>query len=180
MSPLAAHEPIALREAQEFEQVYREHAPLVFRTAWGVLGSREDAEDVVQAVFLRLLRSQTPPNFQQNPRAYLYKAAVNASLDVLKSRRRRPVLVEDVERLDVAAPDSQGAFDEELNQRLYEAIAQLSAEAAQTVLLRYMQNKSVTEIATQQGVSRTVVAVRLFRTRARLRRLLRGAMENER
>jgi DNA-directed RNA polymerase specialized sigma24 family protein len=43
-----------------------------------------------------------------------------------------------------------------------------------------MQNKSVTEIAAQQGVSRTVVAVRLFRTRARLRTLLRGAMENER
>ncbi|MGH9240223.1 MAG: RNA polymerase sigma factor [Vicinamibacterales bacterium] len=173
MSPFAAHEPIALREAQEFEQVYREHAPLVYRTAWGVLGSREDAEDVVQAVFLKLLRSQQPANFQPNPRAYLYKAAVNASLDVLKARRRRPVLVDDIERLEIAVPESFPAFDEETHRRLYEAIARLSAEAAETVLLRYMQNMSVAEIAAQLGVSRTVVAVRLFRTRARLRTLLR-------
>ena len=180
MSPVAAHEPIALREAQEFEQIYREHSPLVFRTAWGVLGSREDAEDVVQAVFLRLLRSQTPANFQQNPRAYLYKAAVNASLDVLKARRRRPVLVDNVERLEIPAPVSTVVFDEEVHRRLFAAIGQLSADAAETVLLRYMQNKSVTEIAARLGVSRTVVAVRLFRTRAQLRRLLRTAMENDR
>ena len=180
MSPVAAPQPTSVREAQEFEQIYREHAPLVYRTAWGVLGSREDAEDVVQAIFLKLLRSDYPPNFQQNSKAYLYRAAVNASLDVLKARRRRPVLVENIERLDVPAPDSTGNFDDDMHRRLFEAIAQLSAEAAETVLLRYMESKSVTEIAAQQGVSRTVVAVRLFRTRARLRTLLRGAMENER
>jgi RNA polymerase sigma-70 factor (ECF subfamily) len=179
MSPLAAPEPISLREALDFEQVYREHAPLVYRTAWGVLGSREDAEDVVQAIFLRLLRSECSPNLQSNPRAYLYKAAVNASLDVLKARRRRPVLVDDIERLDIAAPDSPVAFDDQIHRQLYEAIAQLSAEAAETVLLRYMQNKSVTEIATRLGVSRTVVAVRLFRTRAQLRRLLRVGLDKK-
>src|SRR5262245_38309771 len=138
MSPVAAPQPIHLPQSQEFEAIYREHAPLVYRTAWGVLGSREDAEDVVQAIFLKLLRRECPPDFQRNPRAYLYRAAVNASLDVLKARRRRPVLVDDIDHLEIAAPDSGGGFDEETHRRLYEAIAQLSAEAAETVLLRYM------------------------------------------
>jgi len=40
----------------DFERIYRELAPLVYRTAWSVLGSREDAEDVLQTVFLKLLR----------------------------------------------------------------------------------------------------------------------------
>jgi RNA polymerase sigma-70 factor (ECF subfamily) len=180
MSPLAALEPIAVHEARDFEAIYREHALLVYRTAWGVLGNPEDAEDVVQAIFLRLLRHECPPQFRKNPRAYLYKAAVNASLDVLRSRRRRPVAVDDIERLEIVAPDSRADLDEEMHRRLYEAIAQLSAEAAQAIFLRYMQNKSVAEIAAQLGVSRTVVAVRLFRTRAQLRTLLRAALEKQR
>lgn len=177
MSLNAAPTRIAVVEAQEFEGIYREHAPLVFRTAWGVLGSREDAEDVLQTVFLKLLRRECPPEFQTNPRGYLYKAAVNGSLDFLKARRRRPVLVDDVDRLQIAAPDASA--DDEMHRRLYEAIAQLSAEAAEIVLLRYMQNKSVGEIAKGLGLSRTAVAVRLFRSRARLRTLLRTPSEKD-
>src|ERR1051326_8224361 len=81
--------------AGNFERIYRELAPLVYRTAWGVLGSREDAEDVLQTVFLRLLRREYPPDLQKNPKAYLYRAAVNLSLDILKARRRGPVLLFD-------------------------------------------------------------------------------------
>src|SRR5687768_5730018 len=179
MSPVAALEPISVREAQDFEQIYREHALLVYRTAWGVLGNPEDAEDVVQGIFLKLLRHEYPPQFRKDPRAYLYKAAVNTSLDVLRARRRRPIAAADIERLDVAAPEARAGLDHEMHQRLYEAIARLSAEAAETILLRYMQNKSIAEIATQLGVSRTVVAVRLFRTRAQLRKLLRASSEKE-
>ena len=41
-------------------EIFREYAPLVYRTAWGVLGSREDAEDVLQTIFLKLLRRECP------------------------------------------------------------------------------------------------------------------------
>ena len=179
MSPATAPLPVAVAQVQEFERIYREYAPLVYRTAWGVLGRREDAEDVLQTVFLKLLRRECPPDLGQNPKAYLYKAAVTVSLDIVKARRRRPVLVEDLDRLEVAAVPSDPRFDEAVHQRLVEAIAQLSAEAAETVLLRYMQNKSVAEIASGLGVSRTVVAVRLFRARARLRKLLRVSSEKQ-
>ena len=177
MSPIAAQEPITVPPALEFEQIYRDFAPLVYRTAWGVLGSREDAEDVLQTVFLRLLRRESQPDFQTNPRAYFYKAAVNVSLDALKARRRRPVLVDDIGRLDIPVPSSNGRFDEEMYQRLYAAIGQLSPEATEVLLLRYMQNKSIAEIARALEVSRTVIAVRLFRSRARLKALLREPSE---
>jgi RNA polymerase sigma-70 factor, ECF subfamily len=172
MSPVAAPEPITVPHAQAFEQIYRDYAPLVYRTAWGVLGSREEAEDVLQTVFLKLLRRESAPDFQKNPKAYLYKAAVNASLDTLKARRRRPVLVDDIERLDAPAFHAGSRFDDDTHERLYAAIAQLGAEAAEILILRYMQNKTVMEIAAALGVSRTVIAVRLFRSRARLKKLL--------
>src|SRR5688572_23418356 len=98
MSPIAVPKPVNVALTQELERIYRDHAPLVYRTVWGVLGSREDAEDVLQTVFLKLLRRECPPDLQKNPKAYLYKAAVTVSLDSLKARRRRPVLV-DADRL---------------------------------------------------------------------------------
>jgi len=179
MSPVAAPQPVSVAEPTDFEAIYRQYARLVYRTAWGVLGSPEDAEDVVQAIFLKLLRNEGLPPLQKDPRAYFCKAAINASLDILKARRRRPVLVGDVEQINIAAPETAAGLDDDVRRRLYEAIAQLSADAAETVLLRYMQNRSLADIATRLGVSRTVVAVRLFRARAQLRSLLRAAQENE-
>src|SRR5687767_15609202 len=125
MSPIAVPTPINPPLVDELERIYREHAPLIFRTAWGVLGSREDAEDVLQAVFLALLRRESPPDLQRNPRAYFYKAAVTASLDVLKAKRRRPVLV-DIDRLEIPAADRGSSVDEEIYEQLYEAMARLS------------------------------------------------------
>ena len=73
---------------QEFEKIFRQHHDMVFRTAYGVLGSSSDAEDVVQTIFLRLLDRGISPDVTKNPAGYLYKAAVNESLNVIRSRKR--------------------------------------------------------------------------------------------
>jgi len=173
MSTKTVPEPVSSPKALEFEQMYREYAPLVNRTAWGVLENREDAEDVLHTVFLRLLRKGFPPEFQKNPHAYFYRAAVNASLDVVKSQRRHPTIHPvGVERVE-SGQSSTPSFDEERHQQVYAAIAQLPVESAEILVLRHMQNKSTAEIVETLGVSRAVVAVRLFRARARLRKLLR-------
>jgi RNA polymerase sigma factor (sigma-70 family) len=174
----AVLKPVDPAVTEELERVYREHAPLIYRTAWGVLGTREDAEDVLQSVFLALLRRDSPPDLQQNPRAYLYRAAVTASLDVLKAKRRRPVLVDDLAHIDTAAADPVDSFDEALYERLYAAIGQLPDDASSVLILRYMHNKSLAEIARELGVSRSAVAVRLFRSRARLKTLFCDTPEN--
>jgi RNA polymerase sigma-70 factor (ECF subfamily) len=157
--------------AGEFEQIFQEHSRLIYRTAFGVTGSPQDAEDILQTIFLRLLRREFPPDLQKTPKAYLYRAAVNLSLDTVRARRRR-VLVNDAEGLDLlASPPSTS--DDPLHSRLYEAMAELSSEAAETLVLRYIHNYSDAEIAAMLGTSRTVIAVRLFRSRARLRKILR-------
>src|SRR5437867_12549730 len=88
--------------AQEFEQLFREHYQLVYRTACRVTGSPEDAEDVLQTIFLRLLRREVPPDLQKNPKAYLYRAAVKLTLATVRMRKRH-LLPGDAERL--RAPD---------------------------------------------------------------------------
>jgi RNA polymerase sigma factor (sigma-70 family) len=87
--------------AKEIDQIFREYYSLVFRTAYGVTGSPEDAEDVVQTIFLRMLRSEFPPECMRSPKAYLYRAAVNLSLNTVRQRARH-VLTNDAERFEAA------------------------------------------------------------------------------
>jgi RNA polymerase sigma-70 factor (ECF subfamily) len=154
---------------QAFEDIFNAHAQFVYRTAYGVTGTHEDAEDVLQAVFLRLLT--LPPDAARNPKAYLYRAAVNQSLDTIRSRRRL-VLVEGTEFLELPAPAAD-AIEDAHHRALYQAISELKPEAAEILILRYVHDKSDAEIARMLGVSRGTIALRLFRSRARLKTLLR-------
>src|SRR5688572_4014289 len=105
---------------REFEQLFREHYRMAYRTAYGVTGSAQDAEDVVQTIFLRLLRREFPPDLKQNPKPYLYRAAVNLSLNTI--RERKWDLLTDFEP---ASPVNPGPA-EEVHKRLYEAVAELN------------------------------------------------------
>src|SRR5512144_1899676 len=136
---------------RQFESIFKAHAPLMYRTAYGILATHHDAEDVVQTIFLTLIRQELPPDLETNPEAYLYRAAVNASLSTIRNRRRE-VLVESWKKFEHPVPCELDA--EERHERLYRAIAKLKSDAAQIVILRYMHDKSDAEIARMFGVSR--------------------------
>jgi RNA polymerase sigma-70 factor (ECF subfamily) len=158
---------------KELDQVFREHYELVYRTAYGVTASPQDAEDVLQTIFLRLACRKFPPDLTTNPKAYLYRAAVNVSLNTVR-KRKRDVFTAEAERFVVAKDTREAESLEALHRRLYEAIAELDSEVAQLLILRYVHNYSDSAIASLLGKSRSVIAVRLYRARARLRRLMRG------
>lgn len=171
MSIVATSQQNGTALTQDLADIFNEHAKLVYRTAYGVTGRHEDAEDVLQTIFLRLVRRQFLPDLTKNPKAYLYRAAVNLSLDTIQSRSRL-VLVEDVNHFEIVSTEKPGV-DDELHRRLYEAIAQLKPESAHILILRYIHDFSDAEIARTLGVSRGTIALRLFRSRARLKKLLR-------
>jgi RNA polymerase sigma-70 factor, ECF subfamily len=162
---------------EELDRIYREHYRLVYRTAYGVTGRAEEAEDVVQALFLQLLRRGFPPALIKNPKAYLYRAAVNLSLNTIR-KRQRDVLTDDVGRFEGVVQSNDASLLEELHKHLYAAIAQLDSDSAQMIVLRYVHNYSDTQIAKLLGKSRVAIAVRLFRLRIRLKQLIRALQEN--
>ena len=67
------------RLTEDLEALFREHYSLIYRTAYSVTGSSQDAEDVLQDLFLWLIRKGIPSDLR-DVRAYLYRAAVNSSL----------------------------------------------------------------------------------------------------
>jgi DNA-directed RNA polymerase specialized sigma24 family protein len=86
MSTVTISNPPTEGLTQEFDDLFREHYPLVYRTAFSVIFNAQDAEDVVQTVFLRIFRNGLPAEVK-NPKGYLYRAAVNEALNVARSRR---------------------------------------------------------------------------------------------
>jgi RNA polymerase sigma-70 factor (ECF subfamily) len=169
MSTLAAPGATGRRLKPELEQLFREHSQMLYRTAYLMLGNAADAEDVLQNVFLRLLRGEPGPD--RNVRGYLYRAAINISLNVIRSRKRLE-FTDDAERLEIPVENHDSNSAEDLHARLTVAIAELSPGDAQVLVLRYLHNHTDAEIAKILGVSRGTIAMRLFRSRRRLKKLM--------
>jgi RNA polymerase sigma-70 factor (ECF subfamily) len=145
--------------------MFIEHSEFVYRTALRVTGSPCDAEDVVQALFLRLLTHGVPEEIGPNPRGYLYRAAVNRSLNVIRNRRR-DVLTSDAEEFDAHREEPAD------HRGLRKGLAELPSKAAEILILRYVHGYTISEIASLLGTSRGTVAVNLFRARSKLKKIL--------
>jgi RNA polymerase sigma-70 factor, ECF subfamily len=132
---------------------------------------------VLQTIFLKLIRSEYTGQLKKNPKAYLYRAAVNLSLDLLRARSRRK-FTHDVDHLETPAAFSNTQFDDELHHRLTEALSDLSPDSAHVLVLRYVHNYSDAEISRLLGTSRGAIALRLFRLRARLKKVLNAGRKS--
>lgn len=156
--------------------LFEQHHERVFRIARRITGDASDAEDVLQTVFLRVIRREEPPLRADDAASYLHRAATNASLDLLRRRKAaRSQPIEDAESLVDREPgpqrDHEGA---ELRDRLRTALAALNPRAAEIFVLRYFDGYGNREIARLLNTSWSTIAVTLHRTRAKLRKQLKG------
>jgi RNA polymerase sigma-70 factor, ECF subfamily len=173
----AALKPLRIvknQPAGELETLFQTHHGRVFRTAQRITGSAADAEDVLQTVFLRLIKGQETYDLSRNPEAYLSRAAINASLDLLRSRNRsKSVTLEDLHVDTIAgrsrSPEALHA-DRELQTLVREAVARLGKTAGEMFVLRYYEGLDNKEIAAVMETSPLVVGVVLHRARTRLRK----------
>jgi RNA polymerase sigma-70 factor (ECF subfamily) len=176
MSTARAHVIVEALE-QEFDAIFRENYRMAYRTAYGVTGNCEDADDVAQTIFLRLLHREFPPDLRKNPKAYFYRAAVNEALNLIRARKRI-VFAGDAEAIEAPlAAVSESA--EDIHRRLYEAVAKLNPNSAHILILRYVHKYSDAEIAKLLVTSRGTIAVSLYRSRARLKKWLRVSSPGE-
>jgi len=159
--------------APELEQIFRDNQKRILRAAYRVTGNAQDAEDVLQTIFMRLVRREGGSPLSDSPGNYLHRAAINAALDLVRSRRSaRTTPLEDLEPVladtETAAPDrvQQGG---EIREEIRKALAKMSPKAAETFVLRYFEGYGNHEIARMLGTSRSTINVILHRTRQKLR-----------
>lgn len=165
----------AARVPDGLERVFQAHSGLVFRTAYRVTGNAADAEDVLQTVFLRLMRREASASVLENEESYLRRAAVNVALDVVRSKQTaKSVPIEEAGPADVAEAPRQDAG--ELKQCLRRALAQLNRRDAEVFTLRFFEGHTNPDIARILGISQVHVAVILHRTRRQLQKEVRSYM----
>src|ERR1039458_8659973 len=88
--PVAAASPVmpSMESSEILSQLFAEHHRRVLIAACRITGSMADAEDVAQAVFLRLAGGRGLPI--ANAGSYLYRAAINGALDLLRRQKAAP------------------------------------------------------------------------------------------
>ena len=174
---IASMEP-ASQPVTDLEQVFRENYAMVFRTAYRITGSAADAEDVLQTVFLRMLRREAGSEPVENMTSFLRRAAVNGALDLVRARQNisdvpldelEPVLAEPAQH----RPDRAHAAGE-IREWLRGALARLNPRIASMFALRFFEGKENPEIAAILETTPGTVAVTLSRTRDRLEKEYRA------
>ena len=156
-------------ELKQFEDLFQEHHQLVYQTARVVTGCREDAEDVLQTIFLQLIRRRVSPGFYKNPKGYFYRASINLSLNAVRSRSRNLPLIDADLLPDIQQAQSKES-DETILRQLLETVATFSPRTVEILILRYVHDYTEAEIAKLLGRSRGTISVTLFRAKARLRK----------
>ncbi len=160
------------------EQIFLEHKDLVYRAAYRVTGNSSDAEDVLQTVFLRLVRLEQFPEISNLP-GYLHRSAVNASLDLLRRKKKRFPWMKTRTRLKWCQ-QIMGPHSAELRDWLRHALAKLNPRWAEMFVLRFIEDYSNREIAGLMNTSAAVVAVVLHRTRAQLKKDFKASTRDNR
>ena len=153
-----------------FEALYEKYANDVLRVSYFYLGDRQQAEDVTQDVFVRLL-THTPDLEPGKEKAWLLKVALNRCRDLWRAAWVKRVVLGSP-AMDLApAPDELGERME--RQELLAAIRKLPADFRDVILLHYYQGYGIAEIAQMLGVPDGTISSRLSRGRKKLESILK-------
>lgn len=170
-------------EMAAFEQLYRRHSGRLYNVAYRMTGSAADAEDLLQDVFLQVYRRIESYRGEAALGTWLYRLAVNACLDHLRSHQGRQSkatdFIDDIEGLEpVASPSWQP--DRALDRvDLESAISRLPPSYRSAFVLHDVEGHQHHEVAEMLGIAEGTSKSLLHKARRRLRAFLRGGPADE-
>jgi RNA polymerase sigma-70 factor, ECF subfamily len=150
---------IAAGDERAFAALYDRYAARMYRTALRILGSSADAEDVVQDVFLALVRSRKKLDGVHDLTAYLF-AALRRGAALCARRRGRAVPASPTAVDEAIAPVDEVEPNHPLWDRLERAITSLPTEQREVLTLKFDGELTFAQIAEVTGLSIGTVASR--------------------
>jgi RNA polymerase sigma-70 factor (ECF subfamily) len=172
---------IAARDEVALAQLYDRYRAILFGLLMRILNNREEAEDVLQEVFLQVWRKAE--DFDENrgrPFTWLVTLARSRGIDRLRTLAARERVAEagarePSEEISDAATD---AFKSEQRGLVSDALAKLPDEQKRPIMLAYFEGLTQSEIATNLGAPLGTVKTRMRTGMMRLRELLAGQGES--
>ena len=168
-------------DTSAFGQLVEAHQSKIYSLCYLMTGNAEDAADLTQEVFLSAWRSLSRFQEQSSFGTWVYRMATNASIDFLRREKRRQVLSmtmeEDSEERQAQVPDERYSphrllEQKEARQAVADALAALSPEHRQVLVLREMEGLSYQEIGQLLDLEEGTVKSRIARARLALRDFL--------
>lgn len=159
------------------DELYDLAANDVYRLALWRTGSREDAEDVVQDVFVKVADQGTRLTKVRRPKRWLLTVTHRRAIDLVRQRRRRRTeSIDEAPFLEAAMSDPDRGIEAETLSRL---IARLSVKHREVLLLRHFADCTFADIGRITGVPTFTAASRHRLAIAKLRRMLEKSHEPE-
>jgi RNA polymerase sigma-70 factor (ECF subfamily) len=158
--------------------LYERYRERVYNVALRIVGTTDEARDVLQDVFVLLFRKIHRFRARAVFASWVYRITVNMSLDQLRRRRRGPMPAGSSVVLDTPQGSSgltgpeRGVARQDLEEHVQAALAAMSSRLRIVVVLRYLEGLSYADIADVLGCSIGTVKSRLSRAHAALRRAL--------
>ena len=168
-------------DADAFRVLVERHSRSLFRLAFRMTGNQQDAEDVVQDSFLRAYKQLDRFDERASFGTWVYRIAVNCSLDLVRSRKRRNEHVAPAE-LEMEDPilslpshdptPDRMALSGEVRDRVAEAMTELSASERTAFVLRHFEGMRIEEVSRVLGCQPGAAKHSVFRAVQKLRRAL--------
>ena len=156
-----------------------DHFDRLFRAAWALCGSREDAEDLVQETYARVLAR---PRFlrREDELGYLLRALRNTLISQRRAGSRRPQTAPLLDDLALGARAADDPAEAAEHRQVFAAIHELPEEFRDAIVAVDVVGLSYREAAQALGVPEGTVTSRLFRARDRVAGRLEGSPSTDR
>lgn len=171
------------RDSAAFETLVEIYSPRLYGYFYRLTGRREDAEDLLQEVFVRVVRMIGRYEHENRFDAWLFRIATNLVRDRVRRRRRaagvessggqqdEPGVLEEVPDEEVDRPDDVMQTAEQVD-HMQRVLRQLPAAEREVILLRHFSQMSFKEVAEAMGTPLGTALARAHRGLAKLRRLM--------
>lgn len=172
-----------MNKKKEFDNIVDTFAGNIFNHAFRMLGSREDAEEATQDVFIKIHRGLNGFRGEAKVSTWIWKITANVCISYLNKRKRNNVYVplEDektivVDSADMQSPEEHFIYDENRT-GIIALISKLDPVVASVITLFYIDEKSYKEISNILELPMGTVATHLHRGRENLKQLMQNKKE---
>ena len=159
----------------QFEQLLQPHLKQLYRLAYRFTGNRDDAEDLVQDLLLKLYPRMQELHSIEKPGPWLARVLYRQYIDRIRRQQRSPVQLMDNEEAVYETHSSSDAQPMEVvdnefkNRQLQQALQQLNEDQRLAIMLHDVEGYSLQEIQQMLDVSQGTLKSRLSRARSKLR-----------
>ena len=164
-----------LENHTDIQALFIAHYEQLHRYAFTILKDADEAKDIVQAVFLRIMEKEVPLHTIEHPKAYLYRSVYNESINNIKKtelkEKHHSMQVQEVYTADT--PTSVQEEAAMIKQKVEQVLQQLPSQCREVFVKSRAEQKKYTEIASEMGIAVKTVEAHMSKALKLIRQIIR-------